>query len=88
MTSHTPRVNLASNRKAGEGVMENKIELIESIVEQNKDAINILQLLEIELSGNQDDENILRTVSIIKKMLQSNAEKMQQLNCCCENNRQ
>lgn len=58
----------------------NQQELRESIEEQTKDAINILQLLQVELSANEDDEHTIRTVSIVEKMLKSNLEIMQHLN--------
>lgn len=60
-------------------------ELRESIEEQTKDAINILQLLQVELSANEDDEHTIRTVSIVEKMLKSNLEIMQHLNQNCGN---
>ena len=43
-------------------------ELKENIEEQIRDAMNIMQLLEVELSANEDDEHIIRTVSIVEKM--------------------
>lgn len=58
----------------------NQQELIERLEEQTKDAINILQLLQVELSANEDDEHTIRTVSIVEKMLKSNLEIMQHLN--------
>lgn len=58
----------------------NKQELKENLEEQTKDAINILQLLTVELSANEDDENTIRAVSIVEKILKSNLELLQQLN--------
>lgn len=58
----------------------NKQELIENLEEQTKDAINILQLLAVELSANEDDEHTIRAVSIVEKILKSNLELLQQLN--------
>ena len=49
-------------------------ELKENIEEQIRDAMNILQLLEVELSANEDDEHIIRTVSIVEKILKSSLE--------------
>lgn len=51
---------------------------IETLEEQTKDAINILQLLEVELSANEDDNHIIRTVSIVEKMLQEHLRTLQQ----------
>lgn len=50
-------------------------ELKENIEEQIRDAMNILQLLEVELSANEDDEHIIRTVSIVEKILKSSLEE-------------
>ena len=46
-------------------------ELKENIEEQIRDAMNILQLLEVELSANEDDEHIIRTVSNYENIQQS-----------------
>ena len=54
-------------------------EIIESITEQIKDSINITQLLSVELSENEDDTHILRSVQIIEKMLQAILENLQHL---------
>ena len=62
---------------------ENQLEVL---TEQTKDAINILQLLEVELAANEDDEHIIRTVSIVQKMLQEHLSTLQQpINYYCEN---
>lgn len=58
----------------------NQQELKENLEEQTKDAINILQLLRVELSANEDDEHTIRTVFIVEKMLKSNLEIIQQFN--------
>lgn len=55
-------------------------ELKENIEEQIRDAMNILQLLEVELSVNEDDEHIIRTVSIIEKILKSSLELLKHIN--------
>mgnify|MGYP007065855456 FL=1 len=55
-------------------------ELKENIEEQIRDAMNILQLLEVELSANEDDEHIIRTVSIIEKILKSSLELLKHIN--------
>lgn len=54
--------------------IQNQLEILE---EQTKDAINILQLLEIELSSSQEDPHILRTITIIEKMLQEHLSTLQ-----------
>ena len=59
--------------------MEHK-ELKENIEEQIRDAMNILQLLEVELSANEDDEHIIRTVSIVEKILKSSLELLKHIN--------
>lgn len=51
----------------------------EMLEEQTKDAINILQLLEVELAANEDDSHIIRTVAIVEKMLQKHLKSLQQL---------
>lgn len=55
-------------------------ELKENIEEQMRDAMNILQLLEVELSANEDDEHIIRTVSIVEKILKSSLELLKHIN--------
>ena len=55
-------------------------ELKENIEEQIRDALNILQLLEVELSANEDDEHIIRTVSIVEKILKSSLELLKHIN--------
>lgn len=55
-------------------------ELKENIEEQIRDAMNILQLLEVELSANEDDEYIIRTVSIVEKILKSSLELLKHIN--------
>lgn len=55
-------------------------ELKENLEEQIRDAMNILQLLEVELSANEDDEHIIRTVSIIEKILKSSLELLKHIN--------
>lgn len=55
-------------------------ELKENIEEQIRDAMNILQLLEVELSANEDDEHIIRTVSIVEKILKSSSELLKHIN--------
>lgn len=60
-------------------------ELEENIEEQIRDAMNILQLLEVELSANEDDEHIIRTVSIVEKILKSSLELLKHINQNYEN---
>ena len=55
-------------------------ELKENIEEQIRDAMNILQLLEVELSANEDDEHIIRTLSIVEKILKSSLELLKHIN--------
>jgi hypothetical protein len=55
-------------------------ELKENIEEQIRDAMNIVQLLEVELSANEDDEHIIRTVSIVEKILKSSLELLKHIN--------
>ena len=55
-------------------------ELKENLEEQIRDAMNILQLLEVELSANEDDEHIIRTVSIVEKILKSSLELLKHFN--------
>ena len=55
-------------------------ELKENIEDQTRDAMNILQLLEVELSANEDDEHIIRTVSIVEKILKSSLELLKHIN--------
>lgn len=55
--------------------IQNQFEILE---EQTRDALNVLQLLEVELSANEDDGHIIRTVSIVEKMLQEHLATLQQ----------
>lgn len=59
--------------------MSQETELRESTVEQIKDAINILQLLVEELTINQDDTHILRSINIVLKILQAALSSLQQM---------
>lgn len=61
---------------------------LETLIEQTKDTINILQLLEISLAENEDDPNIIRTVTIINKLLQQHLATLHQFNLDYENNQQ
>ena len=49
-------------------------------LKENIEAMNILQLLEVELSANEDDEHIIRTVSIVEKILKSSLELLKHIN--------
>ncbi len=60
--------------------MNNYWEVKEKLEEQTKDAINILQLLRVELSVNEDDEHTIRAVCIVEKILKSNLEIIQLVN--------
>ena len=55
-------------------------ELKENIEEQIRDAMNILKLLQVELSANEYDEHIIRTVSIVEKILKSSLELLKHIN--------
>lgn len=55
-------------------------ELLETTTEQVKDAINILQLLSVEITTNEDDVHIQRSIGIIEKILQSAEKNLRQLN--------
>lgn len=54
-------------------------EVLEMLHEQIGDAINILQLLIIELEANGDDKHIRRSVSIVEKILQAAIHSLEQL---------
>ena len=57
----------------------NREELKESIEEQILDAINITHLLTEELTSNEDDSHIIRSVGIIGKILNGALENLKQL---------
>lgn len=59
--------------------MSQETKLWESTEEHIKDAINVLQLLVEELTANQDDPHILRSISIVLKILQSALSNLQQV---------
>ena len=65
--------------------VQNQFEILE---EQTRDALNVLQLLEVELSTNEDDEHIIRTVSIVEKMLQEHLATLQHTSCYYGNTQQ
>lgn len=77
--SHTTALPSNSTKEKGETFMEHQ-ELKENLEEQIRDAMNILQLLEVELSANEDDEHIIRTVSIVEKILKSSLELLKHIN--------
>lgn len=56
-----------------------KMELWEKTMEEIKDGINVLQLLREELTANQDDPHIIRSVGIALKILQSALSNLQQV---------
>ena len=66
----------------------NQFEVMETLEEQTKDAINILQLFETSLAENEDDPHIIRTVAIIQKMLQEHLRTLQHLNSDYESTQQ
>lgn len=56
-----------------------KTELWEKTMEEIKDGINVLQLLREELTANQDDDHIIRSVGITLKILQSALSNLQHM---------
>lgn len=56
-----------------------KMELWENAVEEIKDGINVLQLLREELTANQDDDHIIRSVGIVLKMFQFALSNLQHM---------
>ena len=56
-----------------------KTELWEKTMEEIKDGINVLQLLREELTANQDDPHIIRSVGIALKILQFALSNLQHM---------
>ncbi len=56
-----------------------KTDLFDNAVEEIKDSINVLQLLKEELTANQDDPHIIRSVGIVLKILQSALSNLQHM---------
>lgn len=54
-------------------------ELLEDVEDQVLDAMNVTHLLIEELRANEDDEHIIRSVSIIEKILMQAVEKFKEL---------
>ena len=54
-------------------------ELIDTIKEQVKDAENITELLLVELSANEDDCHIIRSIWMIEKILDNTLENIEKL---------
>lgn len=69
---------LREYRKWGKHNMK-QAELLENTAEQIEDAINILQLLMADLTANQDDTHIIRSVGIVEKMLQTALSNLHQI---------
>lgn len=88
LTSHCPSVNLTIPIGRKEGHAMNLLELKETLEEQTKDTINILQLLETSLAENEDDPHIIRTVNILQKMLQEHLRTLQHLSSDYESTQQ
>lgn len=57
----------------------NNPELWENTEEELRNAINVLQLLMIELAANCDDPHIARSAGIVEGMLQTILSNLQQL---------
>ena len=57
----------------------NRPELWENTEEELRNAINVLQLLMMELSANYDDPHILRSVGIAEGTLQAALSNLQQI---------
>lgn len=64
--------------KGGQKDMEQK-ELKESIMEEIEDAVNITHLLTEELRANEDDSHVIRSVGIIRKILETSLEDLKNL---------
>lgn len=54
-------------------------ELIDTIKEQIKDTKNITELLMVELSANEDDCHIIRSIWMIEKILDNTLENIEKL---------
>ena len=62
--------------KKGDQRMEEKNSL-ESIREDMKDILNIVQLLIISLENNEEDEHVIRSVNVIQRLIKSVIDKME-----------
>ena len=74
MTSSTPRVNLASTRKAGEGTMQNQNTTKLKLQELNEKLItakSLLTILETDLEQEKQDRVYQDAVKTIHKILKS-----------------
>lgn len=49
----------------------------ESIREDMKDILNIVQLLTISLENNEEDEHVIRSVNVIQRQIKSIIDKME-----------
>lgn len=54
-------------------------ELLEDVEDQVLDAMNVTHLLIEELRANEDDEHIIRSVSVIEKILMQAVEGFKEL---------
>lgn len=54
-------------------------ELLEDVEDQVLDAMNVTHLLIEELRANEDDEHIIRSVSVIEKILMKAVEGFKEL---------
>ena len=72
LTSSTPRVNLASTRKAGEGTMENQSTIkLQELNEKLITAKSLLIILETDLEQEKQDRVYQDAVKTIHKILKS-----------------
>lgn len=62
--------------KKGDQRMEERNSL-ESIREDMKDILNIVQLLIISLENNEEDEHVIRSVNVIQRLIKSVIDKME-----------
>lgn len=50
---------------------------IVDIKEELEEVLNIMQLLEISLTNNEDDEHIIRSLHVLQRMVKSVMDKVQ-----------
>lgn len=82
MTSSNPRVNLATTRKAGEGVMENQNTTKLKLQELNEKLItakSLLIILETDLEQEKQDRVYQDAVKTIHKILKEVIKELEEL---------
>jgi len=62
-------ISSQENKRSEGKEMDQQTNQLEGIGENIRDAVNVLQLLMQELYVNQDDQHIIRSISIVIKML-------------------